>query len=339
MPKKTWSCLFSALLTTFSSVAFGFHTTSVKAEPEAQLKVLSTASPATKVEAKLQDSSDASPVLKVGETRSQSIARSQNDAIARIYPHVVRGRSAATVYVRNIPVFTFLGSNSSENSRSKALSPTKLPSNVTTTAPSAESKNPVERATAVAASINQLKRDGLNASTINPVWESGHYAIKFGDKATVKFDRNVVFSDTLADRTEDVLGATNLLRRLMGDAPPVGEIANGSQRSVGASVISRAVQVFSGMASWYGPGFSGNYSASGELFNQYDLTAAHRSLPFGTAVRVTNVDNGRSVVVRINDRGPFAHGRVIDLSTAAAQVIGLISAGVAPVKLEVLPRP
>ena len=93
---------------------------------------------------------------------------------------------------------------------------------------------------------------------------------------------------------------------------------------------------YDGMASWYGPGFHGNLTANGEWFNQNALTAAHPSLPFGTWVRVTNLNNGRSVVVRINDRGPFIEGRVIDLSTAAAEVIGIINSGVAPVDIEVL---
>ncbi|NJO51538.1 MAG: septal ring lytic transglycosylase RlpA family protein, partial [Leptolyngbyaceae cyanobacterium RM2_2_4] len=91
-----------------------------------------------------------------------------------------------------------------------------------------------------------------------------------------------------------------------------------------------------GMASWYGPGFHGNRSASGEIFNQNALTAAHRNLPFGTQVRVTNLSNGQSVIVRINDRGPYSGGRVIDLSAAAARAVGLIQAGVAPVSLDVL---
>jgi rare lipoprotein A len=90
------------------------------------------------------------------------------------------------------------------------------------------------------------------------------------------------------------------------------------------------------MASWYGPGFDGNYSASGEVFNQNALTAAHRNLPFGTQVRVTNMDNGMSVVVRINDRGPYSGDRIIDLSRGAASAIGLVQSGVAPVNLEVL---
>jgi len=91
-----------------------------------------------------------------------------------------------------------------------------------------------------------------------------------------------------------------------------------------------------GLASWYGPGFHGNRSASGEVFNQNALTAAHRSLPFGTRVRVTNMNNGRSVIVRINDRGPFSRSRVIDLSRAAAGEIGMISSGTAQVRLEIL---
>jgi rare lipoprotein A len=90
------------------------------------------------------------------------------------------------------------------------------------------------------------------------------------------------------------------------------------------------------MASWYGPGFHGRRSASGERYNQNELTAAHRTLPFGTNVQVTNLNNGRSVVVRINDRGPFARGRVIDLSAAAARVLGMVQSGVAPVHLEIL---
>lgn len=94
--------------------------------------------------------------------------------------------------------------------------------------------------------------------------------------------------------------------------------------------------VSTGQASWYGPGFYGNRTASGEVFRPGTLTAAHRTLPFGTKVRVTNLWNGRSTVVRINDRGPFHGGRVIDLAHGAAHQLGLTSSGVADVKLEVL---
>jgi len=94
--------------------------------------------------------------------------------------------------------------------------------------------------------------------------------------------------------------------------------------------------VSTGEASWYGPGFYGNRTANGELFRPGTLTAAHRTLPFGTKVRVTNLWNGRSAIVRINDRGPFHGRRVIDLAHGAASQLGLISSGIAQVKLEVL---
>ncbi len=93
-----------------------------------------------------------------------------------------------------------------------------------------------------------------------------------------------------------------------------------------------------GTASWYGPGFQGRLTANGERFDQNELTAAHRTLPFGTRLRVTNQTNGKSVVVRVNDRGPYVGKRVIDLSRGAAKKIGLVKTGVGRVKLEVMPR-
>ena len=95
-------------------------------------------------------------------------------------------------------------------------------------------------------------------------------------------------------------------------------------------------QVFKGMASWYGPGFNGRRTASGERFRQNELTAAHKTLPFGTIVRVTNLQNARTVDVRINDRGPFVRGRIIDLSKGAAQRLRMINTGVVPVEVRVL---
>ncbi|MGL4397146.1 MAG: septal ring lytic transglycosylase RlpA family protein, partial [Hyphomicrobium sp.] len=79
----------------------------------------------------------------------------------------------------------------------------------------------------------------------------------------------------------------------------------------------------SGMASWYGGKFHGRKTANGERYNQWSMTAAHKTLPFGTRVRVTNARTGNSVVVRINDRGPFIKGRIIDLSKAAANQLGI----------------
>jgi rare lipoprotein A len=112
-------------------------------------------------------------------------------------------------------------------------------------------------------------------------------------------------------------------------APVVHEPAADLQEEVGR-----------GLASWYGPGFHGRRTASGERFDMHGLTAAHRTLPFGTVVRVQSQVNGRTVDVRINDRGPFLARRVIDLSRGAAEALGLIEArtGTKPVVLSVLKR-
>lgn len=91
-----------------------------------------------------------------------------------------------------------------------------------------------------------------------------------------------------------------------------------------------------GIASWYGSEFSGKKTASGERFNPDKMTAAHKVLPFGTRVRVTNLSNDRQVVVTINDRGPFIRGRIIDLSRGAARRLDMIEDGIAKVKIEVL---
>lgn len=91
-----------------------------------------------------------------------------------------------------------------------------------------------------------------------------------------------------------------------------------------------------GTASWYGRYFHGKATASGEPFDMYQFTAAHRQLPLGTMVRVTNLKNGESVVVRVNDRGPVPKSRIIDLSYGAARMIGLSGAGIEPVRLDIL---
>src|SRR5512132_2644954 len=97
-----------------------------------------------------------------------------------------------------------------------------------------------------------------------------------------------------------------------------------------------AVYVQRGEASWYGPGFHGRKTASGERFNQYELTAAHKKLPLGTKATVTNLKNGKTIQVEINDRGPYARGRIIDLSKAAADRLGMKKAGTTPVRVEVI---
>ena len=93
---------------------------------------------------------------------------------------------------------------------------------------------------------------------------------------------------------------------------------------------------FEGIASWYGPDFHAKKTSNGEVYNMYDMTAAHKTLPMNTVVKVDNLDNGKSIVVRINDRGPFVRGRIIDLSNKAANEIDMVRRGTANVKVTVL---
>jgi rare lipoprotein A len=91
-----------------------------------------------------------------------------------------------------------------------------------------------------------------------------------------------------------------------------------------------------GIASWYGPGFHEKYTANGEIYDQNDLTAAHKTLPMPSFVRVTNLDNGRAIVLRVNDRGPYARGRIIDVSRRGAQLLGFEGVGTAKVRVQIM---
>jgi len=110
-------------------------------------------------------------------------------------------------------------------------------------------------------------------------------------------------------------------------APAMASMTAPQRRGSGSSIV---------LASWYGPGFHGRRTASGQVFDQKRLTAAHKTLPFGTKLRVTNLRNGRSVLVTVNDRGPFVRNRQLDLSRGAAQLLDLIRRGTAPVLIEKL---
>jgi rare lipoprotein A len=116
-------------------------------------------------------------------------------------------------------------------------------------------------------------------------------------------------------------------------------IATGGCRSTRDGRIWKPGSEQKGIASWYGPGFHGKQTANGEVFDTHALTAAHKTLPFDSIVEVTNLDNGKRVRVRINDRGPFIRGRIIDLSKAGAQAIKMIGPGTARVSLRVIKQP
>lgn len=273
------------------------------------------------------------------------VGENQSQTIATIEAHQWEHRQAATLYVRNIPVLTFISSPSIAEKTNPSNSPQDFTAQLTPI-PSANNQlpeaDPVVRATSVAAKLNQLNRNRIDANGIGLRWDDSRqsYIIEVSGKELVALNSNsdTILPDTTKDIAQDALQATNRLRRQIGNAPPLSQIEGAPQPQPQEIANRRINQLVRGLASWYGPGFQGRKTASGERFNQNEMTAAHRSLPFGTKVRVTNRNNGRSVVVRINDRGPFIGGRVIDVSAAAARSLGMVSSGVAPVTVEVLNR-
>jgi rare lipoprotein A len=305
--------------------------------------------------------------VKVGEQRPQTQPSPPAETIAKIHAHALSGRQAATLYIRKIPVLTFVGqpltaSNAfklGETQANRKAQADKLKSGTmnawvqpstkhgqTSEAPanpsSDNSDDPIAKANAIAAKLNQLYRNGIDANSITVSWQAAEpsqhsreqYVIAANKVALVSVDADTLLPDTTNNPEHDALQVTNRLRRLLGGAAPIRAVQNKPNRAV--QMVSTGVAALTGWASWYGPGFHGNFTANGEVYNQHGMTAAHRSLPFGTYVQVTNLDNGRAVVVRITDRGPFVGNRVIDLSAGAAQVIGLVNSGVAPVRLEIM---
>jgi len=295
-------------------------------------------------------------VMKVGQPQSAAVSEASQATIAKIQAHEIGKRSAATLYVRNLPVLTFLdpelpqavkGLNGDDR---QAIAQQLQSRDQKLAIPLSSPSDPVWRATMVAVQLNQFHQDQvLDPNQITVAWsgrankQGDRYTIKAGGEELVTIDETVLLHEGTKDAGQTALQATNRLRRLLGNAQPLAGITGKpkpkpQEPPVLTPVLIAASQAVQGWASWYGPGFHGNRTASGEVFNQNALTAAHRHLPFGTRVRVTNLDNGGSVVVRINDRGPYIHNRLIDLSMEAGRVLGLLNSGIAPVKVEVLGR-
>jgi rare lipoprotein A len=291
------------------------------------------------------------------------INNGSNADVTKVYAHKLADRQAATLYIRNIPVFTFLNSVPVANSENKVTE--------VNNAVAVDSKrfDAVEKANTVAAKIEDLVNKKVDASKITVSWngstesKSGaktlteRYIIKVDGSELVEINGETRLPDATQNLRQDALQATNRLRRLVGKASPLKTIAGlpteltkpQKQATVEKTAsdkhhtkkwrkAARGGRSFRGIASFYGNYFAGKKTASGERFNPQRMTAAHRTLPFGTRVRVTNMRNGRSVVVRINDRGPFIRGRVIDLSKGAAQVIRMTGRGIAPVRVQILGR-
>lgn len=140
-----------------------------------------------------------------------------------------------------------------------------------------------------------------------------------------------------------ILGCSSAPRFAEKEAPERGGKAHvrtesGTEESQPARVVpsGKVLLTLEGIVSYYAHDFQGKETSNGETFNMNDLTAAHRTFPFGTKVRVTNLENNKSVIVRVNDRGPYVEGRIMDLSLGAAKEIGLIKTGTTRARLEVL---
>ncbi|MFQ3680123.1 MAG: septal ring lytic transglycosylase RlpA family protein, partial [Pseudanabaenaceae cyanobacterium] len=289
--------------------------------------------------------------LKVGETRSQGMQRVGRDSLTRVVPHTEDGRAAATVFLRGLPVVTYVGpvgENVATAGEVKVGQPSGRPKSEGTPGPETlpglrELANPAERAAIAAATLTELSRSGLAADAVQAVWQDGRFWIRLGDRAQFVLEEGVQLPNTTGDREQDALHMANLLRRLLGGAPPLMRVANAPRRSpsglAGGPLVGRPRRVFSGLASWYGPGLYGRPTATGRPLTRDSFHAAHPYLPLGTTVRITHAANGRSTVLRIEDRGPFHGNRLLDITEAAARALGMLSAGLATVRVEVLSLP
>ena len=382
MIQKRWSGLTAALMVSTLSLV------PVSGAEQGKVRYSSLGSDiAVEDDATLQESSRAlnpSPTLeavKVGTL--QSLDSEQPNLVAQVLPHHTGQYQAATLYVRDIPVLTFMAPGPSPSAdfvsfetaflaeqtllavNGQDITPETVVTNlerktVRSGEEASSGLDPVWRATNVAAFLNYLHGNGLQAESINVYWDApqGVYLVRLDQEELARIDDFTYLADTTGNPEQDALQAANRLRRLLGNAAPLtpvdilpkvetvtpvladevlagGELAYGGLDN-GGEVGGAVRQVISGIASWYGPGFHGALSASGEIFDQNQLTAAHPWLPFGTQVRVTNLDNGLSVILRINDRGPYVGDRILDVSAAAAQYLGMMHTGIAPVQVDVL---
>ncbi|MGQ4648616.1 septal ring lytic transglycosylase RlpA family protein [Lyngbya aestuarii] len=363
MNQQIWSSITFTILTTVIGTAIPSHAEPTgglrqsSEEDSAAVVIMPTTALNTSVLAQLQARQTE---INKGEFQPQTTTVAQDQGIAKIRAYQLAGRQVATLTVHSIPVLTFLSSSPSpteetshsslpqhsdktasrpQASENRGVSSVKAAQVTSNSSVSDSNNDPVLRAQAVAAQINQLDRQKIDAEAISVRGNAQcHcYSISVNDTELVRIDEKTILPDTTENLAEDARQATNRLRRLMGNALPLEEIPGQELVEPKPEISQQPAQPqIKGMASWYGPGFHGRLSASGERFNQNAMTAAHRHLPFGTSVRVTNLNNGRSVVVRINDRGPFVRGRVIDLSAGAAKALGMINSGTAPVRVEVV---
>jgi len=189
----------------------------------------------------------------------------------------------------------------------------------------------VQRAQMVASRLQGFFQHGLTADSIAPGFMNGEVVVEAKEGLLVTVDQGTAQGNGSSRLELAVAWANNLRQSLDVPLLPWHETLLTAIRSY------KDATVVKGLASWYGKELSGAKTSSDEVFNPSDFTAAHRTLPFGTRLLVLNPANGHTVVVRINDRGPHIRGRVLDVSLAAARVLGIVGQGVAYVEAYVLP--
>lgn len=207
--------------------------------------------------------------------------------------------------------------------------------------------SPRQRAELLTARLSQFLAQGGNIRDIKPGEEKGAILVRAGQASLVTIDAQTAQKSGVDAKILAFLW-TNHLRKALGAPALVRDNALIASRGLSPAMGRGALPTFNpsaltgrmmkGFASWYGPGFHGRRAASGERFDMNAHTAAHKTLPFNTVVKVTNAWNGKSTLVRITDRGPYAHGRIMDLSKGAASAIGMLGSGTAPVIVQVMGR-
>ena len=195
---------------------------------------------------------------------------------------------------------------------------------------------PRERVIKVAETLYAQLSLGNPAEAIKESTSDDANFIRFGDITLLTVDNATAARAGLAG-TDLTHVWTKQLRKALGVVDVVkADVIIKTEKAAKQALKKTGRFLTNGVASWYGPGFHGRTAANGSRYNMYAMTAAHKTLPFGSRVKVINRSNGKSVIVKITDRGPYAHGRVIDLSKAAAQSIGMLGSGTANVALELI---
>lgn len=191
-----------------------------------------------------------------------------------------------------------------------------------------------ERGRIVAQRLNDFLRQGKDPKSFVPQVLNGQITVTAGGRLLVTVDQISAGAQGFGLADLGVAWANNLRRAMGAETLATPKWADG--RWTALAPDEDVTQTLVGVASWYGPGFQGRPTANGEIYDQNALTAAHKTLPFGTKVMVTNLRTGNRVIVRINDRGPFIEGRTIDLSRNAAAALDMLGAGVEVVRLDIV---